>query len=67
MARKSEGLEALVPKRDPVSIQELTMLDFFAAFALIGTSAMSSPKEAAKDAFDRAEAALDERARRQGA
>lgn len=37
MARKkSEGLAAIVAKQDPVSIQELTMQDFFAAFALQG-------------------------------
>jgi len=66
MAKKSEGLQALV-KRDPVSIQEMTMLDFYVAFALIGSSGMSSPEQAAKEAFDRAEAALDERARRLGA
>ena len=37
MARKKpEGLAAIVAKQDPVSIQELTMQDFFAAFALQG-------------------------------
>jgi hypothetical protein len=38
MARKpkGEGLAAIVAKQDPVSIQELTMQDFFAAFALQG-------------------------------
>jgi hypothetical protein len=38
MARKSklDGLAAIVAKQDPVSIQELTMQDFFAAFALQG-------------------------------
>ena len=37
MARKkAEGLAAIVAKQDPVSIQELTMQDFFAAFALQG-------------------------------
>lgn len=33
---KSEGLAAIVAKQDPVSIQDLTMQDFFAAFALQG-------------------------------
>jgi hypothetical protein len=33
---KLEGIAAVVAKRDPVSIQELTMQDFFAAFALQG-------------------------------
>jgi hypothetical protein len=38
MARKSklDGLAAIVAKQDPVSIQDLTMQDFFAAFALQG-------------------------------
>lgn len=65
MARKrNEGLEALVAKQDPISIQEITMLDWYAAFALIGASSMASPEEAAKEAFDRAEAALKERKER---
>ena len=32
--KKSEGIASVVAKQDPVSIQELTMQDFFAAFAL---------------------------------
>lgn len=38
MARKKaeSGLAAIVAKQDPVSIQELTMQDFYAAFALQG-------------------------------
>jgi hypothetical protein len=38
MARKAkpDGIAAIVAKREPVSIQELTMQDFFAAFALQG-------------------------------
>ena len=34
--KKSEGIAAVMAKQDPVSIQELTMQDFFAAFALQG-------------------------------
>lgn len=35
--RKSpKGIAAIVAKQDPVSIQEMTMQDFFAAFALQG-------------------------------
>jgi len=34
--KKSEGIASVVAKQDPVSIQELTMQDFFAAFALQG-------------------------------
>jgi hypothetical protein len=37
MARKKlDGIAAVIAKQDPVSIQELTMQDFFAAFALQG-------------------------------
>ena len=35
--KKAEsGIAAIVAKQDPVSIQDLTMQDFFAAFALQG-------------------------------
>jgi hypothetical protein len=37
MARKKpEGIASVVAKKEPVSIQELTMQDFYAAFALQG-------------------------------
>ena len=62
--RKPEGIAAVIPKQDPVSIQELTMLDFYASFALLGASTMSTPEEAAKEAFDKAEAMLNERKER---
>lgn len=65
MARKKdEGIEALKPKQDPVSIQEITLLDWYAAFALLGASPMANTKETAKSAFDQAEAMLNERANR---
>lgn len=65
MARKkADGIEVLVAKQDPISIQEITMLDWFAGFALIGASTMSTPEDAAKEAFDRAEAMLKERKER---
>jgi hypothetical protein len=34
--KKPDGIAAIVAKQDPVSIQELTMQDFYAAFALQG-------------------------------
>ena len=65
MAKKrSEGLEALVPKQEPVSIQEITMQDWYAAFAMINRPPMTSAKDAAKDAWDCAEAMMEERNRR---
>lgn len=62
--RKAEGIAAVIAKQDPVSIQEITLLDWYAAFALLGASTMSTPEEAAKEAFDKAEAMLNERKER---
>ena len=61
MARKNpEGIESLRIKQDPVSIQEITMLDWYASFAL-----MKSGKElSAKEIFDLAEEMLNERVKR---
>jgi hypothetical protein len=42
--KKSEGLAAIMAKQDPVSIQDLTMQDFFAAFALQGLLAFYGDK-----------------------
>ena len=60
MARKKpEGIEALAAPPEPVSIQEITMLDWYAAFALMSTT--QSHDTAAKWAFERAEAMMKER------
>ena len=60
--KKAEGIEALVPKPEPVSIQEITMLDWYAAFAVM---ASTQPHEiAAEYAFNRAEAMMKEREKR---
>ena len=65
MARKkAEGIEALVEKPEPISIQEITMTDWFAAFALLGVSPMATAETAAKDAYERAEAMMAERSKR---
>lgn len=65
MARKkADGIEVLIAKQDPISIQEITMLDWYAGFALIGASPMTTPDEAARQAFDRAEAMIKERKER---
>jgi len=37
------------------------MLDWYAAFALLGASPMSTPEDTARAAFDQAEAMLQER------
>jgi len=71
--KKAEGLAAIVAKQDPVSIQELTMRDFFAAFALQGLLAHHGDKSHLPDvdgdpyslhsmAYTHAEEMLDSRA-----
>lgn len=65
MARKKpEGIEALVPKPEPMSIQEITMLDWYAAFALMGIGSEASNTAATAMAFDRAELMMQEREKR---
>ena len=61
---KADGIEALVAKQDPISIQEITMLDWYASFALLGMDQTRSEERMAVDAFDIAEAMMNERARR---
>lgn len=54
MARKKpEGIAAIIAKQDPVSIQELTMQDFFAAFALQGLLSYYGDVSAIVDADSR--------------
>jgi hypothetical protein len=74
MARKpkAEGLAAIVAKQDPVSIQDLTMQDFFAAFALQGLLAYYGDRSVIESddgltsihaaAFDHADEMLNRRA-----
>lgn len=61
--RKPEGIEALV-KQDPVSIQEITMLDWYASFALLRAFQHQKLETTASEVFDVAEAMMKERARR---
>ncbi len=62
--RKPEGISSLVSSPEPISIQEITMLDWYAGFASLSSSTMSTPSEAAKESFDRAEAMMAEREKR---
>ena len=65
MARKNpEGIEALAPTPEPPSIQEITMLDWFAAFALMGIGAEADSVTAASMAFDRADEMMKQRKKR---
>lgn len=55
----------MVAKQDPISIQEITMLDWYASFALMAVIDLhSSNKRAAAEAFDIAEDMLEERSKR---
>lgn len=63
MRKKPEGIEALRAKLDPISIQEITLLDWFAAFALMTTEDLP-PEVAAKVAYEKADAMLKERVQR---
>lgn len=61
MARKNlEGIEALRPKIKSPSIEEITLLDFYAAFT-ITLAGKGDDQQVAKEAFDLAEAMLKER------
>jgi hypothetical protein len=73
MARKKpDGIAAIVAKQDPVSIQDLTMQDFFAAFALQGLLAHYGDRSVIENddcftsihaaAFDHADEMLQRRA-----
>lgn len=63
--KKSEGLASIVAKQEPVSIQELTMQDFFAAFAMqtywSDPGGMGTQEGAAEWAYEMADAMLKER------
>lgn len=61
--KKPEGIEILTATApEPVSIQEITMLDWYAAFALMASTQPHAI--AAEYAFNRAEAMMAEREKR---
>ena len=62
--KKAEGIEALVSKEEPISIQEITMLDWYAAFALIGVDRKPHDSLIASSVFNLAEAMMNERKNR---
>jgi hypothetical protein len=62
---KKLGVEALLEKSDPISIQEITLQDWYASFALLGIPKnFHSHQEIASAAWDFAEAMIEERNRR---
>jgi len=58
---KLEGIEALAPEMDLPSIEEITLLDFFAAFALMGYGDSYTPRGRAARAYETARECLEER------
>lgn len=63
LKKKSEGIKALTP--DPISIQDMTMLDWYAMSATIGLIYEDDdPEAAAVKIFDLAEALMAEREKR---
>lgn len=61
---KKLGVEALLEKSDPVSIQEITLQDWYASFALLYMPGSDDADVTAKGAWDIAEAMMEERKRR---
>lgn len=58
---KLEGLEALAAPPPVPSIEEMTLLDFFAAFALMGYDDSYTPKGKAIRAYETARECLEAR------
>lgn len=58
---KQAGIALLEAKRKPVSIEEITLHDFYMAFALIGASQMAMPEQIAEQAKAVADACMEAR------
>lgn len=61
--RKTEGVKSLV-KLEPISLDQINMLDFFAAFVLMGLAGGEDMHYNAKQAYDQAEEMMLERMER---
>lgn len=61
--RKAEGVESLV-KLESVPLEQITMLDFFAAFTLMGLSGGDNLRHNAQVSYDQAEEMMRERLER---
>jgi hypothetical protein len=61
--KKAEGLKSLV-QLEPISLDKITMLDFFAAFVLMGLAGGDDMQENARMAYDQAEEMMLERMER---
>ena len=64
MARKKpEGVKSLV-QLEPISLDKINMLDFFAAFVLMGLAGGEDMHQNAQQAYDQAEEMMLERMER---
>ena len=64
MARKKpEGVKSLV-QLEPISLDKMNMLDFFAAFVLMGLAGGEDMQENARMAYDQSEEMMLERMER---
>ena len=64
MARKKpEGVKSLV-QLEPISLDKMNMLDFFAAFVLMGLAGGEDMQDNARMAYDQAEEMMLERMER---
>jgi hypothetical protein len=61
--RKPEGVKSLV-QLEPISLDKMNMLDFFAAFVLMGLAGGEDMQENARMAYDQAEEMMLERMER---
>jgi hypothetical protein len=61
--KKAEGLKSLV-QLEPISLDKINMLDFFAAFVLMGLAGGDDMQENARMAYDQAEEMMLERMER---
>ena len=63
MAKKKNeaGVAALIDHQEPISIQEITMLDWYAAFALADLPISLGPERRAAEAFQAGLAMMKER------
>jgi len=61
--KKAEGLKSLV-QLEHISLDKITMLDFFAAFVLMGLAGGDDMQENARMAYDQAEEMMFERMER---
>ena len=62
--KRHKGVEALV-KVAPVPLDQMTMIDLFAAFCMVNVVCGPDHEREAEIAYDRAEAMLKEREKRQ--